>query len=88
MAAHSVHATCRGVNGSVLEWVVLVVGVWFAAAVPVAVVVGRVLRMRERQLPRPPDPPVTGIPLPRRAPDDVPSPVEPRTGRDREQPGA
>lgn len=65
----------------------LVVGVWCAVAVPVAVVVGRVLRMRERQLPRPPEPPVTGIPQPRRALDDLPAPVEPRPGRDRERPG-
>lgn len=82
-AAHSVHNTFRGVNESVIGWVVLVVGAWSAAAVIVGVLVGRVVRLRDRQVPRSTDLPITGIPAPRRAPDSQPDPdvVPGRGGR-------
>ncbi|GAA3247204.1 hypothetical protein GCM10017691_56160 [Pseudonocardia petroleophila] len=76
-------------NGSVIGWVVLVGAAWCAAALGVAVTIGGVVRLRDRQVP-PGDPrerssarrPVVGIPSPRRAPESLPGalPVE----RDRE----
>ena len=48
----------RGVNVPVITWVALVVGVWCAAAVGAAVAIGRVIRFRDRQVPRSPQRPV------------------------------
>ena len=82
-AAHSVHNARRGVNGSVIGWVGLVVGAWSVVAVIVGVVVGRVIRLRDRQVPRSADLRLSGIPAPRRAPDSQPAPdaVPGRDGR-------
>lgn len=66
-----------------IGWVVLVVGAWSAVAVIVGVLVGRVVRLRDRQVPRSTDLRITGIPAPRCAPDSRPSPdaVPGRDGR-------
>ncbi len=51
-----------------LGWVVTVaVAAWSAVALAVAVVIGRVVRLRDRQVPV--DRPVPGIPAQRTAPD-------------------
>lgn len=49
-------------------WVAVVVAGWSALACGVAVVVGRVVRLRERQVPERPGR-VDGIPTPRRSVD-------------------
>ncbi|MHA6785618.1 hypothetical protein ACVGOW_32160 [Pseudonocardia saturnea] len=66
-----------------IGWVVLVVGAWSVAAVAVGVLVGRVVRLRDRQVPRSVDLRITGIPAPRCAPDSQPDPdaVPGRDGR-------
>lgn len=66
-----------------IGWVVLVVGAWSVAAVVVGVLVGRVVRLRDRQVPWAADLRVTGIPAPRCAPDSQrhPDGVPGRDGR-------
>jgi hypothetical protein len=57
----------------VFGWVAVVVAGWSALACGVAVVLGRVVRLRERQVPRSPGTersgPVDGVPTPRRPVD-------------------
>lgn len=77
-AAHSVHNRRRGVNGSVIGWVVLAVGAWCVVALAVGVIVGRAIRLRDRQVPWQVGP---RIPVPRSAPDSVPHPVPARDRR-------
>lgn len=61
-----------------LGWVLAAVAAgWAALALAVGVVIGRVIRLRERQVPQR-DRPVTGIPPQRSAPD-------PAVDRDRER---
>lgn len=54
-------------------WVAVVVAGWSVLACGVAVVLGRVVRLRERQVPSTPGPersgPVDGVPTPRRPVD-------------------
>jgi hypothetical protein len=53
----------------VLGWVLAAVAAgWTALALAVGVVIGRVIRLRERQVPER-DRPVRGVPAPRSAPD-------------------
>jgi hypothetical protein len=62
----------------VLGWVLAAVAAgWTAVALAVGVVLGRVIRLRDRQVPHH-DRPVTGIPTQRNAPD-------PAADRDRER---
>jgi hypothetical protein len=67
---HSVHNVWRGVNRSVIGWVVVAVGAWSAVALAVGILVGRAIRLRDRQVPRSADLRISGIPAPRRAPDE------------------
>ena len=80
----------RGVNVPVITWIALVLGVWCAAAVGAAATICRVIRSRDRQVPRPPQRPVVTVPSPRRAPESEPGPLaDPRpAGRDREVRGS
>jgi hypothetical protein len=55
----------------VLGWVVAITVGWCALAVVVAVVLGRVVRLRDRQVPAPGRRP-PGVPAPRTAPDPAP----------------
>lgn len=70
-------------NGSVIGWIVLVGAAWCAVAVGVAITVGGVVRLRDRQVPRrepvPAEHPFVDVPAPRRAPEALPDgvPVEP-----------
>lgn len=70
------HIGCQGVKVAVLGWVVVAgAAAWSVLAVAVAVVIGRVVRLRDRQVPVPPRrpgtafPPAGGVPAPRAAPD-------------------
>ena len=69
------HVVRQGVKVAVLVWIVAGAVAWAVLAVAVAVVLGRVVRLRDRQVPLPPPRrcgpgfPPTGIPAPRRAPD-------------------
>ncbi|MBW0117438.1 hypothetical protein [Pseudonocardia abyssalis] len=79
-------------NGSVIGWVALVAAAWCVTALCVAITIGAMVRLRDRQVPRrdpvhdrgpvrspcpaSPDVPVAGIPSPRRAPESLPEPVE------------
>lgn len=76
----------RGVNVPVITWVALVLGVWCAAAVGAAVTICRVIRFRDRQVPRSPQRPVATVPAPRRAPESEPGPLPDvhRSGYDHE----
>jgi hypothetical protein len=71
-----VHVVDRRVEGSVLGWVVAVTAGWCVVALAVGIVLGRVLRMRDRQVPHHARP-VPPIPSPRRS-------VDPAVERDRE----
>jgi hypothetical protein len=49
----------RGAVISTLSWIIVVAAAWLAVATAVGVLIGRVIRERDRQVPRPPDPPPT-----------------------------
>jgi hypothetical protein len=47
----------RGAAISTLGWIIVVAAAWLAVAAVVGVLVGRVMLVRDRQVPRAPDPP-------------------------------
>lgn len=62
------HVACQGVKVVVVGWIVaVVVTAWSGLALAAAVVIARVVRLRDRQVPV--DRPVPGLPRPRPAAD-------------------
>lgn len=77
------HIGVPGVREAVFGWIAVVAAGWSALALGVAVVVGRVVRLRDRQVPERPER-VDGVPSPRRPVDPAADPAADRD-RDRER---